>query len=104
MQILPTCFSAVLVARMLAQALSNMVTTNEPLMSKLWETYMNLPEDQVILTYDYYSINLHRFLIYMGPAQSTIGISRPPYAVNGAHFYSKLCSRKSKAQVIYTFH
>lgn len=28
-----------------------MVTTNEVLMSKLWETYMNLPEDQLILMY-----------------------------------------------------
>ncbi|RDB23860.1 Ataxin-10 [Hypsizygus marmoreus] len=37
------------VARMLAQTLSNMVTTNDPLMSRLWETYMNLPEDQVVL-------------------------------------------------------
>ncbi|KAG6817540.1 hypothetical protein H0H87_007508 [Tephrocybe sp. NHM501043] len=26
-----------------------MVTTNEALMSKLWETYLNLPEDQVVL-------------------------------------------------------
>ncbi|KAG6850778.1 hypothetical protein H0H93_008816 [Arthromyces matolae] len=37
---------SVSVARVLAQALSNMVTTNEALMSKLWETYLNLPEDQ----------------------------------------------------------
>ncbi|GLB41722.1 putative spinocerebellar ataxia type 10 protein domain containing protein [Lyophyllum shimeji] len=37
------------VARILAQAVSNIVTTNEVLMSKLWDTYMNLPEDQVVL-------------------------------------------------------
>ncbi|KAG6813819.1 hypothetical protein H0H92_006763 [Tricholoma furcatifolium] len=36
-------------SRVLAQAISNMVTTNETLMSKLWETYLNLPEDQVVL-------------------------------------------------------
>jgi len=40
---------SVSVARILAQALSNIVTTNEVLMSKLWDTYMNLPEDQVVL-------------------------------------------------------
>ncbi|KAF8075063.1 spinocerebellar ataxia type 10 protein domain-containing protein [Lyophyllum atratum] len=40
---------AVSVARILAQALSNIVTTNEVLMSKLWDTYMSLPEDQVVL-------------------------------------------------------
>ncbi|KAG6910234.1 hypothetical protein DXG01_012369 [Tephrocybe rancida] len=40
---------SVSVSRVLAEALSNMVTTNEALMSKLWETYLNLPEDQVVL-------------------------------------------------------
>ncbi|KAH0582940.1 Ataxin-10 [Termitomyces sp. J132] len=40
---------AVSVSRVLTQAISNMVTTNEALMSKLWETYLNLPEDQVVL-------------------------------------------------------
>ncbi|TFK18978.1 hypothetical protein FA15DRAFT_674855 [Coprinopsis marcescibilis] len=36
-------------ARVLTQALSNIVTSNQTLVSALWETYMNLPEDQVIL-------------------------------------------------------
>ncbi|TFK39966.1 spinocerebellar ataxia type 10 protein domain-containing protein [Crucibulum laeve] len=36
-------------ARVLTQALSNLVTANEMLVAKLWDTYMNLPEDQVIL-------------------------------------------------------
>ncbi|KAF7964993.1 hypothetical protein HWV62_1166 [Athelia sp. TMB] len=35
--------------RALVQTLSNLVTTNEPLLSDLWNTYMNLPEEQVIL-------------------------------------------------------
>lgn len=42
---------AILVARVLAQALSNLVTGNDILVSKLWTTYMNLPEDQVVLMY-----------------------------------------------------
>jgi hypothetical protein len=46
------CLLAVAIARTLAQALSNIVTTNELLTSKLWNIYMNLPEDQVILMYD----------------------------------------------------
>ncbi|KAF9462934.1 spinocerebellar ataxia type 10 protein domain-containing protein [Collybia nuda] len=37
------------VARTLAQALSNIVTTNELLLGKLWGTYMSLPEDQFVL-------------------------------------------------------
>ena len=44
--------SAILAARTLAQALSNIVTANEPIMAQLWATYMKLPEDQVILMYD----------------------------------------------------
>ncbi|KAF9048221.1 hypothetical protein BDZ89DRAFT_1057796 [Hymenopellis radicata] len=40
---------AVAVARVLAQALSNIITANDSLMQSLWETYMNLPEDQVVL-------------------------------------------------------
>ncbi|KAJ7493437.1 spinocerebellar ataxia type 10 protein domain-containing protein [Mycena galericulata] len=40
---------AILVARILAQALANLVTGNEILVPKLWNTYMNLPEDQVII-------------------------------------------------------
>ncbi|KAG6891267.1 hypothetical protein C0995_008519 [Termitomyces sp. Mi166 len=43
------CSPAVSVSRVLTEAISNMVTTNEALMSKLWETYLNLPEDQVVL-------------------------------------------------------
>jgi hypothetical protein len=37
------------VTRALVQALSNIVTANDDLISKLWELYMNLPEEQVIL-------------------------------------------------------
>ncbi|KAH0836602.1 hypothetical protein J3R83DRAFT_8302 [Lanmaoa asiatica] len=34
--------------RMLVQTLSNMVTSNDSLMTRLWETYLNLPEEQVV--------------------------------------------------------
>ena len=34
--------------RMAVQTLSNMVTANESLMTRLWDTYMNLPEEQAI--------------------------------------------------------
>ncbi|KIM82958.1 hypothetical protein PILCRDRAFT_69997 [Piloderma croceum F 1598] len=37
------------VTRALVQALSNIVTANDALISKLWELYINLPEEQVIL-------------------------------------------------------
>ncbi|KAK0467260.1 spinocerebellar ataxia type 10 protein domain-containing protein [Desarmillaria tabescens] len=37
------------VARILSQTMSNLITANEPLMQSLWDTYMNLPEDQVVL-------------------------------------------------------
>jgi len=40
---------SILVARILAQTLSNLVTNNESLMNKLWDAYMNLPEDQVVV-------------------------------------------------------
>lgn len=50
--LLLTLILAIPVARTLAQALSNMVTINEPLLGKLWDTYMSLPEDQVVLMYD----------------------------------------------------
>ncbi|KAJ7281931.1 spinocerebellar ataxia type 10 protein domain-containing protein [Mycena rebaudengoi] len=40
---------AIFVGRVLAQALSNIVTGNEVLLSKLWNIYMDLPEDQVVL-------------------------------------------------------
>ncbi|THU91515.1 hypothetical protein K435DRAFT_232145 [Dendrothele bispora CBS 962.96] len=40
---------AVLSARVLIQALSNIITGNNALMSTLWETYFNLAEDQVVL-------------------------------------------------------
>ena len=36
---------------MLAQALSNLVTSNEDLMTNLWELYTSLPEDQIIVLY-----------------------------------------------------
>jgi len=37
------------ITRALIQTLSNMVTANNGLISKLWELYMNLPEEQVII-------------------------------------------------------
>ncbi|KAI4517743.1 hypothetical protein K525DRAFT_273327 [Schizophyllum commune Loenen D] len=40
---------AVATARMLTQTLSNLVTGNDALMSSLWQTYLALPEDQVVL-------------------------------------------------------
>ncbi|KAF7309646.1 Ataxin-10-like protein [Mycena indigotica] len=40
---------ALLVARVLSQALANLVSGNDKLASKLWSSYMNLPEDQVVL-------------------------------------------------------
>ncbi|KAF5355327.1 hypothetical protein D9758_006039 [Tetrapyrgos nigripes] len=40
---------AVLAARILTQTLANIITGNNALMSTLWETYLNLPEDQVVL-------------------------------------------------------
>ena len=36
---------------MLTQTLSNLVTGNDTLMSSLWQTYLSLPEDQVVLLY-----------------------------------------------------
>ncbi|OJT09608.1 Ataxin-10 -like protein [Trametes pubescens] len=38
--------------RMLSQALSNIVTGNDALAQSLWTTYVNLPEEQLILTED----------------------------------------------------
>ncbi|KAJ6624949.1 spinocerebellar ataxia type 10 protein domain-containing protein [Mycena sp. CBHHK59/15] len=40
---------AISLARVLAQTLSNLVTGNEILIPKLWNIYMNLPEDQVVI-------------------------------------------------------
>ncbi|KAF7370859.1 Ataxin-10-like protein [Mycena sanguinolenta] len=40
---------AILVARVLSQALANLITGNDVLVSTLWTTYMNLPEDQVVV-------------------------------------------------------
>lgn len=45
---------AIVTARVLTQALSNMVTANDPLVAKLWDSYMSLPEDQVILMFVFY--------------------------------------------------
>ncbi|PPR03220.1 hypothetical protein CVT26_008068 [Gymnopilus dilepis] len=42
---------SVATARLLTQALSNTVTANDALVARLWETYMNLPEDQVVLMF-----------------------------------------------------
>lgn len=42
---------AIATARLLTQALSNIVTSNQNLVAALWETYLSLPEDQVILMY-----------------------------------------------------
>lgn len=54
---------AISVARFLAQTLSNMVTANEVLMTKIWETYMNLPEDQVVLMYESSHLYVHTQLM-----------------------------------------
>ncbi|KAJ3571925.1 hypothetical protein NP233_g3434 [Leucocoprinus birnbaumii] len=40
---------SIAVARLLTQALSNLVTGHEELMGELWETYLNLPEDQGVI-------------------------------------------------------
>ncbi|KIK61590.1 hypothetical protein GYMLUDRAFT_243286 [Collybiopsis luxurians FD-317 M1] len=40
---------ATFAARILTQMLSNIITGNETLISSLWETYLNLQEDQVVL-------------------------------------------------------
>lgn len=37
------------VTRMLVQTLSNLVTCDEPIISRLWKTYLALPEEQLIL-------------------------------------------------------
>ncbi|KAI0725847.1 spinocerebellar ataxia type 10 protein domain-containing protein [Fomitopsis betulina] len=37
------------ITRMLVQTLSNLATGNEPIISKLWKTYLALPEEQLIL-------------------------------------------------------
>lgn len=42
---------AITTARLLTQALSNIVTSNQNLVAALWETYLSLPEDQVVLMY-----------------------------------------------------
>jgi ataxin-10 len=47
----PTPPVAIATARLLTQALSNTVTSNQNLVAALWETYLSLPEDQVILMY-----------------------------------------------------
>jgi hypothetical protein len=51
-----TIFIAVKAARALTQALSNIVTSNDALVDMVWESYMNLPEDEVVLVY--VSLNL----------------------------------------------
>lgn len=42
-------FPAIDAARLLAQVLSNTVTSNDGLVQTLWELYMNLPEEQAVL-------------------------------------------------------
>jgi ataxin-10 len=37
--------------RLITQTLSNIVTHNDTLMTKLWSTYMALPEEQAVLMY-----------------------------------------------------
>jgi ataxin-10 len=49
---LPLCthrIQAHVLTRLLVQALSNIVTSNEGLISKLWDTYMPLPDEDLIL-------------------------------------------------------
>ncbi|KIP08818.1 hypothetical protein PHLGIDRAFT_68694, partial [Phlebiopsis gigantea 11061_1 CR5-6] len=38
------------ITRMLAQTLCNLVTANESLMQQLWDCYLSLPEEQLVLT------------------------------------------------------
>ena len=45
------------VTRMLAQTLSNMVTANEALITSIWGSYMQLPEEQLILMYVYATLS-----------------------------------------------
>lgn len=42
---------AVIVARLLTQALSNLVTSHDALVDRLWATYMSLPEDEGVIMY-----------------------------------------------------
>ncbi len=44
----------IIIARLLTQALSNIVTGRDDLIDQLWETYLNLPEDQVVIVYVLY--------------------------------------------------
>ena len=45
------CRAAFPATRMLVQTLSNLVTANEDLMNRLWNSYLALPEEQLILLY-----------------------------------------------------
>ncbi|KAF9005974.1 spinocerebellar ataxia type 10 protein domain-containing protein [Cyathus striatus] len=51
---------AIVAARVLTQALSNLVTSNDYLIAQLWETYLSLPEDQVVLMWVFWSLVLAR--------------------------------------------
>ena len=64
--VLITLSIAVATARLLTQALSNTVTANDALVARLWETYMNLPEDQVVLMFVSFSPceDLHKWLTH----------------------------------------
>ena len=44
--------------RALVQALSNLATANEMLLSEAWETHLNLPEEQAVILCGYQFIHL----------------------------------------------
>ena len=50
--------TALPVTRILTQKLSNIVTANEDLIEKLWNDYLQLPEEQLILMYISISLDL----------------------------------------------
>lgn len=45
-------------ARALVQALSNLATANEMLLSEVWETYLNLPEERAVILCEHQFIHL----------------------------------------------
>jgi hypothetical protein len=65
---------AIAIARLLTQALSNLVTGHEELMDQLWETYLNLPEDQVVIMYVFFSA-IKILFISCPKSQTFVGFS-----------------------------
>ncbi|KAH7929116.1 hypothetical protein BV22DRAFT_1003495 [Leucogyrophana mollusca] len=73
------------VTRMAVQTLSNIVTSNEELMSRFWKTYMSLPEEQVIL-----------IRLLTSPDTRTV-LSTMVLVVNCVHENKERCSMLTKA-------